>query len=216
MVKPNGKNEETTRLKILSAARQEFIENGLRGARMQEIADRAGINKALLHYHFRDKENLYDAAVRSVADGVVVHLKQLFAEDMRFANASEMVEAMVRTYLNVLRKNPDLVGMAMREFSDGGKHLDSLMQGIAPLVKGISGGLVQGMKGKSASLDIPIPHIMINLMSMIWGTFLLQPMYQRILPVAGFKTKYDDAFYEMRVKSITQMVLQNVRMGGNS
>ena len=44
---------------ILSAARKVFIEKGLDGARMQEIADEAGINKALLHYYFRSKEKLF-------------------------------------------------------------------------------------------------------------------------------------------------------------
>lgn len=217
MVKPNSQNEETTRLKILSAARQEFIENGLRGARMQEIADRAGLNKALLHYHFRDKEGLYDAAVRSVAEGVSARLKPIFTGDSQPQSASSMIEIMVRTYIHVLRENPDLVGMAMREISDGGKHLDSLMQGIAPLVKSISGGIFQRMQvmGPNAnSAKIPIPHLMINMMTMIWGTFLLQPMYQKILPVAGFKTKLDDSFYEMRVKSITHMVLDSMGIGG--
>jgi AcrR family transcriptional regulator len=71
MVKPNSQNDVNTREIILAAARKEFIENGLRGARMQEIADRAQINKALLHYHFRDKEGLYKAAVQSIVDEVI-------------------------------------------------------------------------------------------------------------------------------------------------
>lgn len=217
MVKPNGQNEETTRLKILSAARQEFIENGLRGARMQEIADRAGINKALLHYHFRDKDNLYDAAVKSVADGIAEKMKSTFSGSSQAQEPAAMIEALVRTYVNVLRENPDLVGMALREFADGGKHLGALMEGIAPLVKSVSGGIFQRMQAlrPNAKLpEIPIPHLMINLMSMVWGTFIMQPMYQKILPVAGFKVKLDDAFYEMRIQSITHMVLDSMGIGG--
>ena len=48
--------EKCTELKILEAAKQEFIEKGFDGARMQKIAERAGINKALLHYYFRSKD----------------------------------------------------------------------------------------------------------------------------------------------------------------
>ena len=44
--------------KILAAARKIFTTKGMAGARMQDIADEAGINKALLHYYFRDKEKL--------------------------------------------------------------------------------------------------------------------------------------------------------------
>ncbi len=59
---------ENTEQKILNAAREEFINTGLKGARMQEIADRAGVNKALLHYYFRSKEKLYEAAIREVGE----------------------------------------------------------------------------------------------------------------------------------------------------
>ena len=47
---------ENTENQILIAAREVFIAKGFEGARMQEIADQAGINKALLHYYFRSKE----------------------------------------------------------------------------------------------------------------------------------------------------------------
>jgi TetR/AcrR family transcriptional regulator len=50
-----------TRDKIFRAATQVFEEKGYSGARMQEIADRAGINKALLHYYFRSKDQLFMA-----------------------------------------------------------------------------------------------------------------------------------------------------------
>lgn len=53
------KNKETaTEQAILEAARKVFVEKGFDGARMQEIADEAGINKALLHYYYRSKEKL--------------------------------------------------------------------------------------------------------------------------------------------------------------
>ena len=45
--------------RILEAAKKEFAEKGLEGARMEAIAGRAGVNKALLHYHYSSKENLY-------------------------------------------------------------------------------------------------------------------------------------------------------------
>ena len=50
-----------TREKIFRAATEIFEEKGYAAARMQEIADRAGINKALLHYYFTTKEQLFMA-----------------------------------------------------------------------------------------------------------------------------------------------------------
>jgi TetR/AcrR family transcriptional regulator len=56
----NNKPQNAEQL-ILNAAREVFIERGMDGARMQEIADKAGINKALLHYYFRSKDKLFHA-----------------------------------------------------------------------------------------------------------------------------------------------------------
>jgi TetR/AcrR family transcriptional regulator len=56
-----------TRAKILDAAIQEFSANGLAGARMDQIASVAGVNKALLYYHFDSKDNLYSAALEMIA-----------------------------------------------------------------------------------------------------------------------------------------------------
>lgn len=56
-----GIEDANTEAKILDAAKTVFMKYGLYGARMQDIADTAGINKALLHYYFRNKEKLFDA-----------------------------------------------------------------------------------------------------------------------------------------------------------
>jgi TetR/AcrR family transcriptional regulator len=60
-----------TRTQILDAAIREFSESGLAGARMEQIAAAAGVNKALLYYYFQGKEALYAAALESVAQRVV-------------------------------------------------------------------------------------------------------------------------------------------------
>ena len=54
-------NKINTESRILEAAKEVFIAKGFDGARMQEIADTAEINKALLHYYFRNKDKLFEA-----------------------------------------------------------------------------------------------------------------------------------------------------------
>ncbi|MGA3045979.1 MAG: TetR/AcrR family transcriptional regulator [Terracidiphilus sp.] len=62
---------DQTRARILDAAVQEFSSNGLAGARTEQIAEAAGVNKALLYYYFSSKQALYDAALETVARRVV-------------------------------------------------------------------------------------------------------------------------------------------------
>src|SRR5580658_4730567 len=62
---------DQTRARILEAAVKEFSANGLAGARTEQIAEAAGVNKALLYYYFNSKQAIYDAALESMADRVV-------------------------------------------------------------------------------------------------------------------------------------------------
>jgi len=61
---------DQTRARILEAAVRQFSENGLAGARTEQIAEEAGVNKALLYYYFKSKDELYSAALQQVAEGV--------------------------------------------------------------------------------------------------------------------------------------------------
>ncbi len=70
-VRTQAERADQTRARILDAAIGEFSENGLAGARTEQIAAAAGVNKALLYYYFRSKEALYAAALEAVAERVV-------------------------------------------------------------------------------------------------------------------------------------------------
>ena len=61
---------DLTRARILEAAIRQFAQNGLAGARTEQIAEEAGVNKALLYYYFKSKEDLYEAALDSVFENV--------------------------------------------------------------------------------------------------------------------------------------------------
>ncbi len=81
--------ETNTERTILQAARKVFVTKGMHGARMQEIADEAGINKALLHYYFRNKSKLFEAifqqAFQEIAPkfGQVIRSKTSLEEKIR-------------------------------------------------------------------------------------------------------------------------------------
>ena len=68
----NASNDRSseTRARILESALREFSSLGMAGARMDQIAAAAGVNKALLYYHFDSKENLYAAALEMIAGRV--------------------------------------------------------------------------------------------------------------------------------------------------
>src|SRR6516164_6956255 len=76
--RPGSRGEpEKTRAAILQAALEEFSHEGVAGARTDEIARRAGVNKALLYYYYKDKEGLYSAALEQVFSGLAAQVMKV-------------------------------------------------------------------------------------------------------------------------------------------
>jgi TetR/AcrR family transcriptional regulator len=87
---------------ILEAAQAVFLEKGLAGARMQEIADRAGINKALLHYYFRSKEKLSALIIERAIGVILPRVMAVLDTDVELFDKIRLV---VDTYLNFVSRN---------------------------------------------------------------------------------------------------------------
>ncbi|WP_315821890.1 TetR/AcrR family transcriptional regulator [Paraflavitalea speifideaquila] len=85
---------------------------GLAGARMQDIADRAGINKALLHYYFRSKDKLFDMIFQEAAGKFLPRVSVLFDSDIPF---NDKIRAFVTNYMGLLMDNPFLPLFVLNE-----------------------------------------------------------------------------------------------------
>jgi AcrR family transcriptional regulator len=107
--KPRDSDTET---RILNAARAVFVRRGTAGARMQEIAEEAGVNQALVHYYFRSKDQLAQAVFRDV----VVRTAPLLVA--AFTSADDLpiqVEHFVHAYIDAVRQSPFIPGYILAE-----------------------------------------------------------------------------------------------------
>lgn len=114
---------------ILDAALQEFAHNGIAGARLQTIADRSGVTKAMIHYYFDTKESLFNEVFRE-AYGVVMAglLDILESDDPLFVKIERFVEeaterfheepALTDFVISALNRNPDITVGLMNELMD--------------------------------------------------------------------------------------------------
>src|SRR4051812_30053586 len=82
--------DTNTEVRILEAARKIFVDKGLDGARMQDIADEAGINKAMLHYYFRNKEKLFDTIFTQVTTEFLPVIFSILESDEAFFKKIEL------------------------------------------------------------------------------------------------------------------------------
>ena len=95
------KKSKETEQQIYSAARAEFISKGLFGARMQAIADRAKINKAMLHYYFKTKDDLFNAVLEKEVELMFETVGQVVHKDLPFV---EKMHTFIDVYHDLLEK----------------------------------------------------------------------------------------------------------------
>ena len=112
MVKPSGQTTADTKTRILDAADAVFVRRGIDGARMQDIADQAGVNKALLHYHFRSKADLARAVWLRIASSFGPGIFQMLGSDI---SLDEKIDRFVDAYHTRLAKHPYLLGYVIGE-----------------------------------------------------------------------------------------------------
>jgi len=101
-----------TEQKILQAARDIFLEKGKDGARMQEIADRAGINKALLHYYFRSKDRLFSQVFLIEIKSMFSNLFESISTETDFYT---FLEKFIKTYLSLISPRRNLLRFILWE-----------------------------------------------------------------------------------------------------
>lgn len=106
--------ENNTEERILAAAMKIFLRDGLHGARMQDIADLACINRSMLHYYFRDKKMLSHQAMQSVISKFISAFKENLNSDLSF---KEKVDKYIAAEIDLAYNNPDMLIFAFHEAS---------------------------------------------------------------------------------------------------
>ncbi|WP_431215854.1 TetR/AcrR family transcriptional regulator [Puia sp. P3] len=101
-----------TEEKLMKAAQNAFIKYGLEGARMQEIADEAGISKSMLHYYFAKKEKLFELIMRKAVLDVFANLRKILEEN---DSVMSKIHRLSREYLDYLHEHPYLPLFVLHE-----------------------------------------------------------------------------------------------------
>lgn len=111
---------ETSRTLLLIAARAAFAEGGLEGARVDDIARRAGINKQLVYHYFGSKDGLYTAVLESVYRQIREEERALRLDTLP---AEEAMRKLVEFSFDFLAQFPEFVRLLADENAHSGRHL---------------------------------------------------------------------------------------------
>ncbi len=202
--------QQETENKILEAAEKIFVKKGMSGARMQEIADEAKINKSLLHYYYRSKEKLFGAVFKSAFKKFAPKTIKLLSEDIPLF---DKIEQFSSSYIDLITKNPSIPLFVMNELNRNPKGILTIMlETIGTLdqnpVEGFNKSVYKEIE-KGIIKETDPRHLFVNMLSMC------------IFPVAGRaiieavefdsnKTDYDDFLAERKLE-VSKFIINSIK-----
>ena len=149
-----------TEEKIFNAARTVFQKKGFAGARMQEIADEAGINKAMLHYCFKNKQLLFEAVFMNAFSQLAPQINAIFNSN---ESVFEKITKFTHNYISFVIDNPYLPPFVIQEMNNNPEFVMKFLNHesrpnpsvlIAQIEKEIEAGIIKPLKPKQLLMDI--------------------------------------------------------------
>ena len=196
--------KDSTEDKILEAATNVFVSKGMEGARMQEIADKAGINKALLHYYFRSKEHLFEAIFAEIIKFAFPKITRIVQSDDPIVTKIEQV---IDAYIDLLIKHPFIPGFVIKELNRDPSGLFKMVMkfGLNPQVVFDQ---IQLAMDRGEIIKMQPRHLAANIISMCIFPFAARPIISFVL----FKDdqKALETFYAERAEVIKQFVINAI------
>jgi len=116
--------DKLTEEKIFEAATDVFVDKGMDGARMQDIASHAGINKALLHYYYRTKDQLFNAVFEMIARKVLKKFAPVFEDNL---SLEEKIRFFFKEHITFLQENPKLPAFVLNEINRNPARIKKLL-----------------------------------------------------------------------------------------
>ena len=203
--KENQPASDSTEQKIFDAAHEVFTQKGMDGAKMQEIADRAGINKALLHYYYRSKEKLYETVARAIIGKALPAIRQVIESDQPL---EDKLRRFIETYIDIISKNTFIPLFIISEIN---KHPDRFIDSVLPKDLPKPEQFFQQVQVEiNAGRIRPIrpQHLIVNIISMCVFPFVGKPMIRILLGMGPGEMRL---FLEQRKEEVTSFVLAALR-----
>jgi TetR/AcrR family transcriptional regulator len=130
---------------ILAAAALEFAERGYAGARVDRIARRAAVNKAMLYYHFRSKQQLYRTLLRRMFTRAA---DRMLAIGRSNAAPHTKIDRVIADFAALIQEHPFFPAIMLREVAEGGAHLDrATLLALAAVPRAVAAIVEEGMAG---------------------------------------------------------------------
>jgi AcrR family transcriptional regulator len=192
--------------KILTAARRIFENKGMSGARMQEIADEAKINKSLLHYYYRSKQKLFEAVFKSAFNTLSPQINTILSSD---ESICEKITGFTFNYTTFMVKHPYLPNFILQELNRNPEFVTELISSKnLPGMKKFRNQIKDAVE-EGKIRNIAAEQLFINILSLNIFPFVSTPLLKGFLEVSdkGFKD-----ILEKRKTEVAEFIIQSIKL----
>jgi TetR/AcrR family transcriptional regulator len=204
---PKRRDPAATRKKLLTAARREFADSGLAGARVDEIAARAGVNKQLVYHYFGDKDALYLAVLEWVYEEIRAQERKLNLEGLP---PQQAIKRLIEASFDHLAAHPDFIVLLNDENRGGARHVRGsrkLEAMHSPLVSMVSAILSEGVRAGVFRKGVNPVHLYISIAGLSYFYFSNTPTLSAIFG----KDLSSPTARKARRKHVVDLVMQSLR-----
>jgi AcrR family transcriptional regulator len=193
--------------RIIEAAADVFEERGYEGARMQQIADKAGINKALLHYYFRSKDLLFEKVFLKVASKIFLKFFDSFNIE---GSIFDKIEEFLQIHQDLLYKNRKFPIFFFNEITRNPELMRKLIVklDISKSFEKVTEQFDQEKRDGIIRQDIEVSHLMVNIVSLSVFPYIGRPVIKEIMK--EFDLNYEK-FLDERRSMIAQFVINFIK-----
>ncbi|SNR50757.1 TetR/AcrR family transcriptional regulator [Lutibacter flavus] len=198
--------DTTTESEILNAAKRIFQRKGMSGARMQEIADEAGINKALLHYYFRSKQLLFEAVFKSLFFMLAPELNKVLNDD---SNLFDKIKSFTANYISFVIKHPFLPNFIIQELNRNPEFVTTLITNeyfpnISTFKNQVKEEIAQGI-----IKPIKPEQLFINVLALNVFPFIASPLLEGLLAI---NDKDFNKLMEERTTQVADFIINAIKI----
>lgn len=182
--------------KLLTAGTELFAAKGFAGASIRELASAAGVNSALISYHFGGKEGLYEAVITAQYERVIGKFETIARSDAPVADK-------IRMYAEVIRRNhtedqPLMARLIQGELTSPTACLENVVRKYTVRISGIVAGIIrEGIEQGEFREDVEPLFATLSLAGMLNFYFILREVTRAVIPALADR---DDEFVETVLK----------------
>jgi len=191
-------------VKIIEAAKQVFLEKGLENAKMQDIADTAGISRTALNYYYRTKENLFYKIIEEILEGIIPHFESLLSKDT--LSFQERLLGIIDVYADFLSRNnavPRFVMMEMQRHPQTLFDFINTNQKVKDYLQLIHAILDREAEEKSIK-QLPMEELVTLIYGLLFVPYLVDPFIQEFF--LNEKSKIE-AYHRNHLENMKQVLL---------